>query len=123
MQLVWGYAPETPAFGVWKRGVFIRQRNRRFSLWLNDEEFDRLEKDANIAGLKKEPYIRKLIMGNEIRPRPPDEFKEILRELSAIGNNVNQLAYKANGLGTIYINEVQSVREALNNLYREVKKV
>lgn len=92
-------------------------------MWLNDAEFDRLEKNAQIAGLKKEPYIRKLIMGNEIRPRPPDELTEILRQLSAIGNNVNQLAYKANGLGVIYINEVQSVREALTNLYREVKKV
>lgn len=101
----------------------MRQRNRRFSLWLNDEEFDRLEKNAQIAGLKKEPYIRKLIMGYEIRPRPPDELTEILRQLSAIGNNVNQLAYKANGLGVIYINEVQSVSEALTNLYREVKKV
>lgn len=101
----------------------MRQRNRRFSLWLNDEEFDRLEKNAQIAGLKKEPYIRKIIMGYEIRPRPPDELTEILRQLSAIGNNVNQLAYKANGLGVIYINEVQSVREALTNLYREVKKV
>ncbi len=101
----------------------MRQRNKRFSLWLNDEEFDRLEKDAQIAGLKKEPYIRKLIMGNEIRPRPPDEFAKILRELSAIGNNVNQLAYKANGLGLIYINEVRNVQEALTNLYREVKKV
>lgn len=101
----------------------MRKRNRRFSLWLNNEEFDRLEKDAQIAGLKKEPYIRKLIMGTEIRPRPPDEFVKILRELSAIGNNVNQLAYKANGLGVIYINEVRSVQEALTNLYREVKKI
>ena len=101
----------------------MRKRNRRFSLWLNNEEFDRLEKDAQIAGLKKEPYIRKLIMGTEIRPRPPDEFAKILRELSAIGNNVNQLAYKANGLGLIYINEVRSVQDALTNLYREVKKI
>ena len=101
----------------------MRKRNRRFSLWLNNEEFDRLEKDAQIAGLKKEPYIRKLIMGTEIRPRPPDEFVKILRELSAIGNNVNQLAYKANGLGLIYINEVRNVQDALTSLYREVKKI
>ncbi len=101
----------------------MRKRNRRFSLWLNDEEFARLDKDAQIAGLKKEQYIRKLIMGNEIRPHPPDEFAKILRELSAIGNNVNQLAYKANGLGVIYINEVRDVQGALTNLYREVKKV
>ena len=90
---------------------------------LTKEEREQLENCACLAGLKKEPYVRKLIMGNEIRPRPPDEYAKILKELSAIGNNVNQLAYKANGLGVIYIGEVQSVRDALNNLYREVKKV
>ena len=93
------------------------------SLWLNDEEFERLNKDAQIAGLKKEQYMRKLIMGNEIRPHLPDEFAKILRELYAIGNNVNQLAYKANGLGVIYINEVREVYDALTNLYRSVKKI
>lgn len=101
----------------------MRKRNRRFSLWLNDEEFNRLERNAEIAGMKKEPYIRKLIMGNEIKERPPDEFAKILRELSAIGNNVNQLAHKANCFGMIYVNEVQSVREALDNLYAEIKRM
>lgn len=101
----------------------MRKRNRRFSLWLNDVEFNRLERNAEIAGMKKEPYVRKLIMGNEIQERPPDEFAKILRELSAIGNNVNQLAHKANGLGMIYVNEVQSVREELAKLYAEVKKI
>lgn len=101
----------------------MRKRTESMLIRLTKEEREHLEKCACTAGLKKEPYVRKLIMGNEIRPRPPDELKDILRELSAIGNNVNQLAYKANGLGVIYINEVQSVREALTNLYREVKKV
>ena len=101
----------------------MRKRNRRFSLWLNDEEFNRLERNGEIAGLKKEPYIRKLIMNTEIRQRPPDDFVKILKELSAIGNNVNQLAHKANGLGMIYVNEVQSVREALDKLYAEIKRM
>ena len=101
----------------------MRKRNRRFSLWLNDEEFNRLERNAEIAGLKKEPYIRKLIMNTEIRQRPPDEFARILKELSAIGNNINQLAYKANGLGVIYISEVRAVRDAVEKLYAEVKRM
>ena len=101
----------------------MRKRNRRFSLWLNDEEFNRLERNAEIAGLKKEPYIRKLIMNTEIRQRPPDEFARILKELSAIGNNINQLAYKANGLGVIYISEVRAVREEMKKLYAEIKRM
>ena len=55
----------------------MRERNRRFSLWLNDKEFEYLTKQAEIAGLKKEPFIRKLIMGKEIRPRPPGETAQI----------------------------------------------
>ena len=101
----------------------MRKRNKRFSVWLNDGEYEKLNEDAKIAGLKKEHYIRKLIMGNKIRPHPPDEFAKIVRELSAIGNNVNQLAYKANCLGIIYMHEVRSVQEALTNLCRDVKKI
>lgn len=74
----------------------MRNRNRRFSLWLNEAEFARLEEQAGIAGLKKEPFIRKLIMQESVRPRPPDEYRKVLFELSAIGNNINQIAHIAN---------------------------
>lgn len=46
--------------------------------------------------MKMEPLIRSLIMGLDIRPRPPDEYAGILRELSAIGNNLNQIARNVN---------------------------
>lgn len=101
----------------------MRKRNRRFNLWLNDTEFYHLEQQAHNAGLKKEPYIRKLIMGTEIRPRPPDKYAKLLRELSAIGNNINQLAYKANGIGVIQVKEVQKMREALDKIWYEVKRI
>ena len=43
-----------------------------------------------------EPMLRKLIMGVQLRPRPPDTYAALLRELSAIGNNVNQIAHNTN---------------------------
>ena len=60
-------------------------------------------------------------MNKEILPRPPDEYIKILRELSAIGNNVNQLARRANGIGAIEVLEVTKLREELNKLWQEVK--
>ena len=97
--------------------IILRTRNRRFSLWLNDKEFNHLEKQAEIAGLKKEPFIRKLIMETEISPRPPDEYRKILYQLSAIGNSVNQIAHIANAqkfVSSVKINEAVSlVDEAL----------
>ena len=74
----------------------MRSRNKRFSLWLNDDEFSHLTKQADLAGLKKEPFLRKLIMKSEVYSRPPDEYRLLLREINAIGNNINQIAHIAN---------------------------
>lgn len=99
----------------------MRKRANAILVRLSDTEITYLEQQAQNAGLKKEPYIRKLIMGTEIRPRPPDTYAKLLRELSAIGNNINQLAYKANGIGVIQVKEVQKMREALDKIWYEMK--
>jgi len=101
----------------------MRKRNKRFSLWLNEKEFSYLEQQAQIAGLKKDPFIRRLIMKSKLRPRPPDEYGKIIRELSAIGNNVNQIARVANSLGIINYNELQKMQVALDNIWMEVKNM
>ena len=63
---------------------------------LSSKEHAHLKKQADNAGLKMEPYIRRLIAGKEIKPRPPEEYYKILRELNHIGNNLNQIARVAN---------------------------
>ena len=74
----------------------MRRRNNHVSVWLLDTELAHLKKQAGIAGLKQEQYLRKLILGEEIKPRPPAEWPELVRQVSAIGNNINQLARRAN---------------------------
>lgn len=100
----------------------MRKRNRRFNLWLNDKEFGYLAGQAKISGLKKEPYIRRLIMNREIRPRPPDEYIKILHEISAIADNVDHLAAEAERQGVVKTDELRQIREELNKLWQEVKK-
>ena len=69
-----------------------------------------------MTGLSVSVLIRKLIAGVQLRPRPPDEYTKLLRELSAIGNNVNQIAYWANARKSIHeaeiVDAVQLVRKA-----------
>ena len=64
-----------------------------------------------------DPFIRQLIMGVQLRPRPPDTYVPLLRELNAIGNNVNQLAFQANARGEATQEEIHEavllVREAV----------
>ena len=69
-----------------------------------------------MTGLSVSVLIRKLIAGVQLRPRPPDEYTKLLRELSAIGNNVNQIAHWANARKSIHeaeiVDAVQLVRKA-----------
>ena len=63
-----------------------------------------MQEQCSVTGLCVSVLIRKLITGTQLRPRPPGEYTRLLRELSAIGNNTNQIAYWANAQ--------KSVREA-----------
>ena len=45
--------------------------------------------------------IRILLHGYEPKEKPDAKFYEAMRQLSTIGNNINQLAVKANALGFI----------------------
>lgn len=61
---------------------------------------------------KKEPFVRTLIMGVNLRPRPPDEYAEIRRQLAAIGNNINQIARAVNARGFATKEEIAVITAA-----------
>ena len=79
----------------------MRKREHFIGLWLDDREYKHLLKQCSISGLNTSALIRHSVMGVELRPRPPDAYAALLRELSAIGNRINQLAAKANALNFV----------------------
>lgn len=99
----------------------MRKRNHHVSVWLNDQEHEHLKKQAHISGLGIDPFIRQLIMGVHLRPRPPDTYAALLRELSAIGNNVNQIARIANGKKDIDHHEMNEAVRLIRQAWRLVK--
>lgn len=74
----------------------MRNPVKIITLRLNAAEYAHLKELSSTTGLKMEPVLRELLMGVELRPRPPDIYAALLRELSAIGNNVNQIAHNTN---------------------------
>ena len=58
----------------------MRENAKTMTLRLNAAEYAHLCQQAEAAGLKKEPFVRTLIMGVNLRPRPPDEYAEIRRQ-------------------------------------------
>ena len=84
----------------------MRETAKTMTPRLNAAEYAHLCQQAEVTGLKKEPLVRQLIMGVNLRPRPPDAYADLLRALSAIGNNINQLAHQANTRGTATGDEI-----------------
>lgn len=100
----------------------MRQIAKAILLRLTAEEYAHLQTTAEIAGMKIEPTIRKLIMGEKLRPRPPDAYAGILRELSAIGNNINQIAYWANAQKGISNTQVEDAVALVNRAWQIIKE-
>ena len=90
---------------------------------LSEKEKEHLKSQAAACALKMEPYIRKLIMGKEVRPRPPDEYGTLLREINAIGNNINQIAHIANAEQHISESKINEVLHLQNEIMRMVRSV
>ena len=98
------------------------ERNRVVSVRLSEKEKKHLKKQADAAGLKMEPFIRKLIMGVEIHPRPPENVVLLLREINAIGHNINQVARKVNCSDEVSKKELVIINELLGKIYQELKR-
>ena len=58
----------------------MRETAKTMTLRLNAAEYAHLCQQAEVTGLKKEPLVRQLIMGVNLRPRPPDAYADLLRE-------------------------------------------
>ena len=78
----------------------MKQRIKK-QFWLSLEDNAELKRKAELSGLSETSVIRLLIRGFEPREKPDARFYDTMSELSAIGNNINQLAVKANALGFV----------------------
>lgn len=85
-------------------------------LRLSQEERQRLEHNAKICGLSKTAYLRRLISGMEVKPRPSQEVKNLRWEVHKIGVNINQIARSVNA-GIAHAEDVKLSQYLLGKVY------
>ena len=100
----------------------MRERNHFVGLWLNDEEYTHLQEQCEITGLPNSVLIRHAIEGVQLKHRPPNEYAALLRALSAIGNNINQIAHWANAKKSIKEAEIRQAVLLANKALNLVKE-
>ena len=99
----------------------MRERNHFVGVWLDDKEYIHLNQLCTTSGLSASAVLRQILFGTQLRPRPPDQYTALLRELSAIGNNVNQIAYWANATRSIREAEIVDAATLAHKAWELVK--
>ncbi len=92
----------------------MQKRNIEIKLRLDKKEAESLNKRVKRSGISREGYLRHLINGLVPTAKPPPDYYNMMRELHAIGINLNQIAQKANVLGVIDVKRYDENTAALN---------
>lgn len=74
----------------------MKARNKKITVRLTDKERAYLQEQADAVDLGIEPFVRNLINEVQMKPYPAEERQALLRQVSGIANNCNQIAKRIN---------------------------
>lgn len=100
----------------------MRKRSVQILFRLNEEEAEYLYELVRKSGRSKEAFLREMVKGYQLCEKPDPEFYRIMRELSAIGNRINQLAAKANALNFIDTSMLREEARKWHDFQLDVRK-
>lgn len=100
----------------------MRKRNIQKIVRFSRDEAQDLQKKAKKACLSEAGLIRLLLRGYESREKPDERFYDVMRELSSIGNNINQLAVKANALGFVDAPQLKKEAERWHKFQADIER-
>ena len=101
----------------------MRKRSRIVPLHLTAAELRHLDEQCCKAGLSREAFLRSLILGIEIRPRPCVHHAELIRQVAGLCNNANQLARVANTYGVTDSSTVEEMTRLTQAVWNDIKEL
>lgn len=89
----------------------MHNRTHQILFRLNEKEYLKLEKNVKKTGLKREVYIRSVLLNAVPREAPPADYYELICEVRRVGANINQLLKVANSVGVVDVPKIRSALE------------
>ena len=97
-----------------------RKRTHDLHVYLDDVEFDVLQKLCEKTKKSQSFVIRFLLTCAELVEAPPADFKAFTVELRRVGTNLNQLVAKANSVNFVDRAECEAVLTEHRKLERKI---
>lgn len=96
-----------------------RERTHRFTLRLSEDENRILEAKMKLNNDPSKSYVlRKLIVESDLYEIDYREFRDIATQLAKIGNNINQIAKRANETRSIYQTDIDELKKEFKEICR-----
>ena len=100
----------------------MKRRTVKKQFWFSRDVAQDLQKKAKKTCLTEAALVRLLVRGYEPKERPDQRFYDVMRQLSSIGNNINQLAAQANSLSFVDAKKLQKEAERWHKFQADVER-
>ena len=96
-----------------------RKRTNPVQFYLDDDEQYILDEKFRVSGMKsKSAFLRKLILYGYVYDVDYSYLRNYNTELGRISSNLNQIAKRINSTGNIYQEDIDEVKELMNEVWR-----
>lgn len=95
-------------------------RTRKMTFRLTDEEYGKIKKKVEEAGISQQQFLLKTALDKEIIHIK--EYQELIFQLKKIGTNINQIARRANETGYISDTDISAVKGGLEQVWLLLKQ-
>ena len=101
-----------------------RKRTNPVQFYLDDEEQYILDEKFKLSGMKsKSAFLRKLILYGYVYDVDYSYLRNYNTELGRISSSLNQIAKRINSTGNIYQEDIDEVKELMNEVWRTQKSM
>ena len=97
-----------------------RTRPKQIVIRMSEEEYNQVKTNVALSGMRQQEYLIKAVTNQTITNM--DGVKEIVPELKRVGNNLNQLAKKANEGKGVPLAEVEQMKKELDEIWQLLRR-
>jgi hypothetical protein len=99
-------------------------REKMYPLRLTDQEREMITQRMEQAGIPTmSAYMRKMAIDGYILKLELPEIKEMITLLRHSSNNLNQIAKKANAIGTVFEEDLKEIKSMQDDLWKGMNKI
>ena len=93
-----------------------KRKGHRKEVLFKADEWEIVKAKAAKMNLSTTRYIVKMSLSDNFMPQDIFDFAKLIKQLSKIGTNINQLARKANTINNIYAEDYEHMRKEYSSL-------